>query len=173
MIDIQVLQPDDWQLWRSLRLQALAEAPHAFGATLADWQGSGDREQRWRARLAIPGSRNVIARLEGRPVGMVSGVPAERGGDGPDDDAIELISMWVSPEARGRGVGDQLVGEMERWAAGLGVRTMRLSVRPSNAAAVALYRRHGLKETGESIGDATPDRTDQERVMAKQVPGRR
>ncbi|MBU7600615.1 hypothetical protein JGS22_024025 [Streptomyces sp. P38-E01] len=42
---------------RLLRLAALAEAPYAFGTTLAQWQGEGDRPDRWRARLATPGSR--------------------------------------------------------------------------------------------------------------------
>ena len=56
MIDILVLTPDDWPTWRELRLAALAEAPGAFGSRLADWQGDGDREQRWRDRLSVPGS---------------------------------------------------------------------------------------------------------------------
>ncbi|AEO60368.1 hypothetical protein MYCTH_2309545 [Thermothelomyces thermophilus ATCC 42464] len=163
MIEVKVLLPGDWQLWRELRLQALAEAPHAFGATLAYWQGDGDREQRWRARLAIPSSRNLIAFLGGKPVGMVSGVPAIN-----DTDAVELISLWVKPEARGRGVGGRLVDDVEQWAAGLNLKTMQLSVMPSNEAAIRLYRRHGLRDTGEK-GDPTPDGTSREIIMAKPI----
>ena len=77
MIELRVLTPDDWPAWRELRLAALAEAPQAFGSRLADWQGEGDREQRWRDRLGIPGSYNVIAVLNEQPAGMASGVPAE------------------------------------------------------------------------------------------------
>src|ERR1700722_14623539 len=43
--------PDDWRLWRELRLAALTEAPGAFGSTLAEWSGAADTEQRWRGRL--------------------------------------------------------------------------------------------------------------------------
>ncbi|MFJ1458216.1 GNAT family N-acetyltransferase [Nocardia sp. N2S4-5] len=42
MIEMRVLTADNWMLWRELRLQALAEAPQAFGSRLADWQGDGD-----------------------------------------------------------------------------------------------------------------------------------
>ncbi|MFD0888199.1 GNAT family N-acetyltransferase, partial [Streptosporangium algeriense] len=70
MIELRVLGADDWPLWRELRLAALAEAPAAFGAKLADWQGEGDREDRWRGRLEIPGSHNVVAVLDGVPAGI-------------------------------------------------------------------------------------------------------
>ncbi|MFF7886236.1 GNAT family N-acetyltransferase [Streptomyces sp. NPDC007896] len=162
MIELSALRPDDWPVWRVLRLAALAEAPSAFGSTLAEWQGQGDREERWRARLAIPGSHNVVAVREGEPVGMASGVPAEQ------PDAVELISMWVSPAVRGKGVGDLLIGEIARWTVQTGVKTLRLSVMPDNRAAMALYERHGFKDTGEP-GDLLPDGVRRELVMAKDL----
>jgi hypothetical protein len=80
VIKLCVLSPDDWPLWRRLRLAALAEAPYAFGSRLADWQGDGDRAERWRDRLALPGSYNVVALLDEQPAGMASGVPADEPG---------------------------------------------------------------------------------------------
>ncbi|HEY0700829.1 MAG TPA: glycosyltransferase, partial [Micromonospora sp.] len=50
---LRALDPEDWRLWRVARLAALAEAPYAFGSQLADWQGPGDREERWRSRLSL------------------------------------------------------------------------------------------------------------------------
>ncbi|GAA3133968.1 GNAT family N-acetyltransferase [Streptosporangium carneum] len=160
MIGIRVLETDDWPLWRELRLAALAEAPYAFASTLAAWQGEGDREERWRGRLEMPGSHNVVAVLDGRPVGMASGVPAEAA------DVVELISMWVGPAARGRGVGDRLIEEIERWAVRRRARTLRLAVTPGNGAAVALYERHGFEDTGEP-GDLLADGVSREVLMAK------
>ncbi|MFJ9855703.1 GNAT family N-acetyltransferase [Streptomyces sp. NPDC101150] len=160
MTELWVLGPDNWSAWRALRLTALAEAPYAFGSTLAEWQGDGDREERWRARLGMRGSHNVIAVLEGRPVGMVSGVPAE------EPDTAELISMWVGPRARGRGVGDRLIGEVERWALQRHARKLMLSVMPDNPAALALYERHGFTGT-EKLGDLLPDGARRELVLAK------
>ena len=51
VIEAVVVTSDGWRLWRELRLAALAEAPAAFGSTLAEWSGAVDTEQRWRARL--------------------------------------------------------------------------------------------------------------------------
>ena len=163
MLDIQVLTADDWPLWRELRLVALAEAPFAFGSRLADWQGDGDREQRWRDRIGLPGSYNVVGLLDGRPVGMASGVPADRAAQ------VELISMWVSPAARGRGVGEALVEDVTRWARAAGAESVRLSVMPGNAAARALYERLGFRFTSE-LGDPLPDGAGHELIMERPLP---
>jgi ribosomal protein S18 acetylase RimI-like enzyme len=157
--ELRLLGPDDWRLWRRLRQAALAQAPRAFGSRLADWQGEGDREERWRARLDLAGSHNLVAVLDGEPVGMASGL---RGSDG----TVELISMWVAPSARGRGVADALVREVERWARASGARVLRLDVAEDNLDAQAVYARHGFAFTGE-LGDLMADGIRHEWVMAK------
>ncbi|MEU4780173.1 GNAT family N-acetyltransferase [Micromonospora sp. NPDC023633] len=164
MIETRVLSEDDWRSWRDLRLAALAEAAYAFGSRLADWQGDGDREERWRGRLAIAGSHNILAMLDGQPVGMASGVPT--GHDG----VVELISMYVAPAGRGRGVGDHLVRTIEQWARQVGSATVRLAVVRGNENAWALYRRNGFRDTGE-LGDLMPDGVRREHFMTKSLVG--
>jgi ribosomal protein S18 acetylase RimI-like enzyme len=159
--EIRVLVPDDWKTWRELRLIALEEAAYAFGSRLADWQGDGDREERWRARLEIPG-QHLVAMLDGRPVGIASGVPTDDAG------VAELISMWVHPTARGKGVGDELIRAVERWARATGAAVLRLTVMDGNAAAAALYERNGFRYTGE-LGDVLADGR-RELVMFKPLP---
>ena len=159
--EIVALTPDDWATWRRLRLAALSDAPHAFGAQLTDWTGGGDLEERWRSRLGIPGSHNVVVLLDDRGVGMASGVPTS------DVGVVELISMWVAPDARGRGVGDALVREIERWSLAAGARVVRLSVAEGNGPAAALYERHGFRYTGE--WNEMPGGSRRERVMEKEV----
>jgi ribosomal protein S18 acetylase RimI-like enzyme len=143
LVELRVLTVEDWRVWRALRLEALAEAPYAFGSRLADWQGDGDREERWRARLSLRDSHNLVATLQGRPAGMASGVA------GDDPATAELISMWVSPFARGTGVADALVLGVERWARSSGARLLCLEVVSNNMAARGLYLRHGFADTGE------------------------
>lgn len=161
VVDIRELKPDDWEIWRRLRLDALAEAPYAFAARLTDWQGEKDTDAQWRGRLGIPGSFNVAAVLDSEPVGMASGVPT-------DDHVIELLSMWVAPAARGRGVGDALLHAIEREGRNVGAHTLRLRVADGNRAASELYQRNGFQYTGE-LGDLMPDGVERERVMAKQL----
>ena len=162
MIRLQTLTADDWRLWRELRLQALAEDPEAFGARLADWQGAADHEDRWRGRLSIPGGHDVIAWCDEEPCGMASGVPPAR------DQWITLISMWVAPTARGRGVGDMLVVEIVRWAKEVGSVGVRLDVAEDNHAARRLYERHGFQLTGE-VSDLMPDGVTRQLVMTLQL----
>jgi ribosomal protein S18 acetylase RimI-like enzyme len=141
VIDARDLRPDDWRLWRELRLAALAEAPGAFGSTLAEWSGPGDTEARWRARLTnVP--LNTVFSIDGAHVGMV--------GAAVTGDEVELLSLWVAPWARARGVGDAAVEHVIRWA---GERRVVLSVKADNAPALRLYARHGFRDAGVSPDD--------------------
>ena len=143
MITTRALTPDDWRLWRRMRLLALQESPEAFGSRLADWQGEGDTESRWRDRLARVGL-NVIAAVDGEPAGMASGAA--------DGDDVELVSMYVAPAARGRGVSDALIDAVVGWARGRGAARVLLSVRVGNERASRLYSRHGFVEAGPAPG---------------------
>lgn len=154
MTEMRLVGPDDWKTWRELRLDALADAPDAFGSTLADWRDAP--ESRWRERLGGPEDRNVVAYLDGTPVGMVTATPA-----GPE--VVELISMYVAPAARGHGVADDLITAVVDRARELGARTVRLDVRLTNARAAAVYRRHGFTPSAEPAEDPA------ERTMTRPV----
>jgi ribosomal protein S18 acetylase RimI-like enzyme len=163
VIELRELTSDDWQVWRALRLAALEEAPYAFGSQLSDWVDA--EEDRWRARLELPGSRNVVAELDGRPVGMASGLRAE------EDGVVELVSMWIAPDGRGRGIGDQLMAQVEQWAREADAQVLKLSVVAGNEKAHNLYLRAGFTDTDES-GDLMPDGIHRELIMRKPLTDR-
>ncbi|WP_406499988.1 GNAT family N-acetyltransferase [Streptomyces sp. NBC_00846] len=157
MVHLRVLTKSDWPLWREVRLAALGEAPQAFKARLADWHSGG--EEQWRARLEMPDAHNIVALLGGRTVAVASGLPGDSG-------ACELRSVWVSPQARGLGVGDRLIAAVERWALQSGATKLKLAVIPGNEPAIVLYQRNGFV-VAEELGDLLPDGVTRERVMVK------
>lgn len=147
MVELCEVGADDWQRWRAVRLAALADAPEAFGSTLAEWSGEGDSEARWRRRLEDV-ALNVVGLDDGDPVGQVSGDLAPSG-------RVHVISMWVAPKARGTGTGEALLGAVQAWAASLGVSELALSVKRSNGPAARLYHRFGFCRSTEVHEDPT------------------
>lgn len=141
MLRLHVMTSEDWPLWREVRLAALTDAPHAFTARLDDWSRGGEKQ--WRERLTAPGTYNLVAVLDDRAVGVARAVP--RGGTGG---VVELRSVWVGPEARGRGVGDRLIEAVETWALRSEAYALELAVLPDNESALALYRRNGFDVAG-------------------------
>lgn len=94
---------------------------------------------------------NLVLRLDSVPAGMVGACLRP-------DAAVELVSMWVAPFARGRGVGDAAVTAVIDWAQD---REVVLSVKADNGPAIALYKRHLFVDDGVS-----PD-GDDERLMRR------
>jgi GNAT superfamily N-acetyltransferase len=62
---------------------------------------------------------------------------------------MELVSMYVRPQARGRGVGEALVAAVARWAEAQGAKSLHLWVTETNAPARLLYERLGFSPTDE------------------------
>ena len=142
---VRTVGPADWELFRRVRLAALADAPEAFGSRYEDWVDA--EPERWQARLTdVP--LNLVLIMDVEPVGLVSATA-------PADDAVDLISLWVAPAARGRGLSDELVRRVLAWAGEVGVGWVLLSVKIANAPARALYRRSGFVEAGPSTEDPT------------------
>ena len=59
---------------------------------------------------------------------------------------FEVKHLWVQPTARGRGLGNAMLAELERRAAAFGARDVVLDTNRSLAAANALYRAAGYFE---------------------------
>jgi len=59
---------------------------------------------------------------------------------------FEVKHLWVQPNTRGRGLGSQLLAELERRAAAFGARDLVLDTNRSLTAANALYRSAGFFE---------------------------
>src|SRR5262245_58899062 len=123
-VRIRRYRPDEWREYRQLRLEALQDAPTAFGSTY-EWSLTR-KEADWRLRLA--GSAVFVAELVDagtEPVGMAGGYverPEQDAGAELDVDAavvgsvVELVSMWVRPSSRGLRIAVALVEAVVGWA---------------------------------------------------------
>ena len=59
--------------------------------------------------------------------------------------------MAIVREWRAQGVGSALLSTAVEWARGRGLHKLSLSVFAHNAAAIALYRKHGFVEEGRRV----------------------
>jgi DNA-binding MarR family transcriptional regulator/GNAT superfamily N-acetyltransferase len=89
--------------------------------------------------LTAPEGALIVARLHGNPIGCVA---LKFHGESP----AELKRMWVSPSARGLGLGRRLIAEAEKHARRQGVRVVRLETNRALIDAIELYRRTGYVE---------------------------
>ena len=63
-------------------------------------------------------------------------------------DDMELLDIAIAAAHQRRGLGRQLLDEAMNIARGMDMRRLLLEVRPSNEAALGLYRRAGFREIG-------------------------
>lgn len=138
---VRAVSEADWQVLRAVRLHALADAPTAFGTTLAEALAFNDDRWRERARGAAT-SRQFLAFADREAVG-IAGLFDE--GDG----SAQVVSVWVRPEHRGRGVARALTAAAIDFAIAAGIARVTLWVTDGNAPARALYEGLGFRSTGQ------------------------
>lgn len=145
-IDVRRIAPTDGAALKTTRLAALADAPFAFGSTYAEEVTQSDDDWMERARLGATGNRRsmFLARIDRRVVGLAGGYR--------EDDrspAVELVSMWTSPEVRRSGAGRLLVSAVVRWAVDTEATSVGLWVIRGNDPAQRLYEAMGFQVTGD------------------------
>ncbi|MGY4767508.1 GNAT family N-acetyltransferase [Kribbella sp. CWNU-51] len=91
------------------------------------------------AELTLPAGLLLMATLHTEPVGC-GGLKLHGA------EPAEIKRMWVSPEARGLGLGRRLLTELEREAIAHGAPAVRLETNRNLTEAIALYRAAGYRE---------------------------
>lgn len=94
-----------------------------------------------------------VAELGSETVGYALMMPAV--------DEVHLLNIGIAAKHQRKGLGGELLERMTELARALKMRRMLLEVRPSNAAALSLYRRHGFRQIGLRRG-YYPARTGRE-----------
>lgn len=164
MLQIKPLLPDDWPQLKSLRLRALADAPEAFGMTLAEASARTDAVWQENARrfTLLPPAASFLAYAEDLPCGMANCFTLQ-----DDSRTAELTAFWVAPEQRGLGVGDALVAAIVDWAESQGVTTLQAWVVEDNHRALGFYQKFGFQETKERQPH-TPNPVQQVVLLARE-----
>jgi ribosomal protein S18 acetylase RimI-like enzyme len=139
MVLVREATPDDWDSLRDVRLAALREAPYAFGSTYA--REAAFTGEQWRGRISDRSVTFFACRPDTPEIAGLAGVYVQ-------DDAADVIAMWVRPSARGRGVGEALIEAAGGWARARDHAALLLWVTESNAPARRLYERCGFELTG-------------------------
>lgn len=135
----------------------------------------------WAARLEPRSEVAYRFELEANPsayyiVALEPGAEAGRGVVGfanlqLEAETAELVAGAVHPDWRGRGVGGQLLLDLMAHARSRGALRATLDVRPDNAAALGLYRKHGFTPAGRRPA-YYPDGADALCMVATLQPGR-
>jgi ribosomal protein S18 acetylase RimI-like enzyme len=109
--------------------------------------------RQWASEAADSGDKVLfVADEAGRWLGVVGGFRRLQ----PDE--VQLVSLWVDPAARGRGLARALIRTVATWARGVSAERVVLFVQEANAPGRALYLAAGFRPTGdrEPVGAGRP-----------------
>jgi DNA-binding MarR family transcriptional regulator/GNAT superfamily N-acetyltransferase len=115
---------------------------HYFAELTARFRGGFERDKGRSSEFRDfipPRGCLLVARLFGKPIGCGALRTIERG-------VGEIKRMWISPDARGLGIGRRLLAELEGVAKKRRLHAVRLDTNASLGEALSLYRSSGYCE---------------------------
>lgn len=130
------MSPEDWPAVRAIYLEGIATGHATFETEAPPWE-TWDQKHLARPRL--------VFRDGGRVAGWaaLSCVSARECYAG-----VCEVSVYVSGELRGRGIGSKLLGTLVEQSEVTGIWTLQASIFPENEASVQIHLRHGFRIVG-------------------------
>ena len=104
----------------------------------------------------IPGAIYYIAELNGNLVGGAGIYPTE----GLPEKTCELVKLYLHKDARGIGLGKQLLLKSMQWAKENGYEQVYLESMPELSKAVSIYENVGFKKIHHALGNSGHDGCD-------------
>lgn len=138
---VKLLDPEDLEVFKRIRLEALRNEPAAFASRIEDWASLSHEE--WVHR--ITGSSVFVTFLNNKPVGIMglmwqqSSKMAHR---------ATIVMVYVRESVRGSGLATGLLQTLIEYASAAGIKQLELAVNAENAAAIRFYNREGFTEIG-------------------------
>jgi len=141
-VSIRELRPDDWPAVRAIYEDGIRSGDATFETETPSWESWDDAHSALR----------LVAEQDGSVVGWaalspVSGRCCYRG--------VGEVSVYVAEEARGVGLGRELLARLVERSEQSGYWTLSAGVFPENEASMRLHRSCGFREVGvrERLGE--------------------
>jgi GNAT superfamily N-acetyltransferase len=151
-VEIRPIRADEGLRLRDFRLRALADAPVAFGETLAQAQARPEAFWHERAARNAAGIEAItfVAVEDGRWYGMMTSFFL------PDDPrTVHMVGLWVDPAARAWGIGQALLEAVTGWARTRGAAQLQGWVAETNMASLTFFERANFVRTGKTKPQAS------------------
>jgi L-amino acid N-acyltransferase YncA len=133
---IDLLRTADWPAVREIYEAGIATGNATFDTTAPDWPA-------WDAGHLS--DHRLVARHDGRVVGWVALAPVS---DRCAYVGVAEDSIYVAPEAQGRGVGRALLDAVVASAERGGIWTVQTGIFPENQASIRLHEACGFRVVG-------------------------
>lgn len=134
--EIRDLRPDDWRAVAAIYEAGIRTGNATFETEVPSWEA-------WDA-AHLPEHR-LVAELDGALVAWAALTPVS---ERCVYAGVAENSIYVAPEAQGRGVGRALLTRLVEQAERAGIWTIQTGIFPENAASVALHLRCGFRIVG-------------------------
>jgi L-amino acid N-acyltransferase YncA len=135
-MELQALRPQDWPAVRAIYQAGIDGGDATFETAAPDWPA-------WDA--AHLAEHRLVARHDGRVLGWVALAPVS---DRCAYAGVAEDSIYVAPEAQGRGVGRALLTAVVASAERGGIWTVQTGIFPENQASVRLHQACGFRLVG-------------------------
>lgn len=140
-VEIRWLKPDDWGIYKKLRLEALLESPSAFGSSYEEQANYPD--ELWKERAPS----TLFAFVDGIPAGLIGLYRQPRI---KQKHIVNVVSFYVKRQYRNMGLGKALLDEIMTHIRELpGVTKVSIGVNTTQIAAQRIYQNYGFEVVGK------------------------
>lgn len=149
-MNIEIRKPnlDEWEAYKTLRLESLKECPTAFASSYEE--SKDESEEKWKMyierSLNSQGSVMLSAYDEAKMIGMIVATWEDRM---KTKHIAHINGVYVLPEYRGQGVAKKLFEEVLSELKSMNrFRKLSLNVTSRNKIALGFYEKLGFKKSG-------------------------
>ena len=139
LIEIDQMHEDDWKEVREIYLEGIRTGNATFQQEAPSWE-EWDRSHISQCRF--------VARIEGRVIGWVALSPTSSRNVYA---GVAEVSIYVSHQHRGSGVGSRLLNSLIEASEQLGFWTLQSGTFPENIPSIELQKKYGFREVGRRV----------------------